>query len=381
MRWPKSPTEADPGVTIRLGIVGGGQLGRMIALSAAPLGVECRFIDPSPEAGARVAAEQLVAAYDDEQALAELAEWSDVITFEFENVPSAALDSIAGLAELAPSPRSLEVGQDRLSEKRMFERLGFGVADYRPVESLDELEIAFGSLAGPAILKTRRLGYDGKGQVRVAGVSELADAWTQVGSVPCVLERMVDFDCEISAIVVRAKNGETVSYPAAENVHRDGILETSVAPATVPEGLRERAAQCAVAIAEELGHVGALAVEFLVAGDQLLINEIAPRVHNSGHWTLDGSGCSQFENHVRAVVGLPLGAVEPARTTTMVNLVGGLPAAAELLAPPGTHLHDYAKAARPGRKLGHVNVVAAEDADEYDRACAQVLALARAAWA
>lgn len=352
----------------------------MLALAAAPLGIECRFIDPSPEAGAAVCAEQQLAAYDDIDALKELAQWSDVVTFEFENVPAAALDSIAALAELAPSPRSLEVGQDRLLEKRLFEQLGFAVAPYRPVGSLDELEVAFSSIAGPAILKTRRLGYDGKGQVRISSDRELADAWSAVGGVPCVLEAMIDFEHEISAIVVRGRDGDLVSYPPAVNVHRDGILETSTVPGG-DDAVPEQATRCAEAIAAELGHVGVLAVEFLVGADGLLINELAPRVHNSGHWTLDGASCSQFENHVRAVLGLPLGAAAPIGSTTMINLVGGLPETAALLALPGVHLHLYDKAPRPGRKLGHANVVARGDADsEYADSVERALELARTAW-
>lgn len=364
----------------RLGIVGGGQLGRMLALSAAPLGIECRFIDPSDAAGARVAAEQIVAEYDDLPALRELAEWSDVITFEFENVSAAALDSIAGLVPLAPSPRSLQVGQDRAVEKQLFDQLGFAVAANRVVGGFDELSAAFDALGGPAILKTRRLGYDGKGQVRISDVGELAAAWDAVAAAPCLLERIVDFDCEISAVVVRAADGTTCSYPPAENVHRDGILETSAVPADLPEELRQRAISWAAAIAEQLGHVGALAVEYFVAGDELLINELAPRVHNSGHWTLDGASCSQFENHVRAVVGLPLGSAEPNRRTLMVNLVGGLPNEEAVLALRGTHLHLYDKSPRPGRKLGHVNLVERGDDADFDARAEQLVALARAAW-
>ncbi|MFT4049532.1 MAG: 5-(carboxyamino)imidazole ribonucleotide synthase [Solirubrobacterales bacterium] len=366
----------------RLGIVGGGQLGRMLALAAAPLGVECRFVDPSPEAGAQVAAEQILAPYDNIDALIQLAEWADAVTFEFENVPAPALEAIAAHAPLAPSPRSLEVSQDRLLEKRLFESLGFPVAPYRAVDSLEELEAALAEIGAPAILKTRRLGYDGKGQARIASADQAEHAWRQMEGAPAILEGMVAFEREISAIVVRAADGTVVAYPPAENAHRDGILHTSTAPAPgASRELSDLAVEHALAIADDLNHVGALCVELFVTGEQLVINEIAPRVHNSGHWTLNGAGSSQFENHVRAVVGLPLGAAAPVVPTVMVNLVGGLPESAELLTVRGAHLHLYDKEPRPGRKVGHVNVVELSGPAEplADRA-AQIAALADAAW-
>lgn len=359
----------------RLGIVGGGQLGRMLALAAAPLGIECRFIDPSPDAGARVAAQQLLAAYDDIDALTELARWADVVTFEFENVPAAALEATEQHAILRPSPRSLEVSQDRLAEKQLFESLGCSVAPYRSIDSLTELQSALVELGTPAILKTRRLGYDGKGQVRISDVDAADEAWNAVGGVASILERVVSFKREVSVIVVRTAEGESLAYPPAENVHRDGILHTSSAPANGVETSHARA------IADALGHVGVLAVEFFDTGSELVVNEIAPRVHNSGHWTLDGAGCSQFENHVRAVTGLPLGSFEPVSPTVMVNFVGGLPDSSEALAVEGTSLHLYDKQPRPGRKLGHANVVelGPEAAPLADRA-ALLAALADANW-
>lgn len=342
----------------RLGIVGGGQLGRMLALAAAPLGIECRFVDPAADAGANVAAEQLLADYDDTAALSELAEWADVVTFEFENVPAAALEAIEPLATLAPSPRSLEVSQDRLTEKQLFESLGLPVGAWRAVGSLEDLAAALEALGAPAILKTRRLGYDGKGQVRIERADEAAAAWEAVGGAPCVLEALVEFERELSAIVVRTADGNALAYPPAENVHRSGILHTSHAPApNASAELGDEAIANALAIAEDLDHVGVLAVEMFVVGDLLLINELAPRVHNSGHWTQNGAATSQFENHVRAVLGLPLGAAQPISETLMVNLVGGIPEADDVLGVAGAHLHLYGKAARSGRKLGHVNVL------------------------
>jgi 5-(carboxyamino)imidazole ribonucleotide synthase len=367
-------------VATKLGIVGGGQLGRMLALEAAPLGIECRFVDPSPDAGAQIAASQIVADYDNIDALIELAEGSDVVTFEFENVPAPALEVIAGHSKLAPSPKSLEVSQDRLSEKQLFESLGFPVAPYRAVDSQDELEAALAEIGAPAILKTRRLGYDGKGQVRVAGVEDAGHAWKSVESEPSILEGLVEFDRELSVVIVRSQDGESVSYPIAENVHDKGILSTSRAPVVGSgDALQLAASERAVAIADALDHVGVLALELFEVGGELVLNEIAPRVHTSGHWTQDGCDVSQFENHVRAVIGLPLGAPGPAKATVMVNLVGGLPASAEILAVPGAHLHLYAKEPRPGRKVGHVNVVdLGGDAESLELRADRVLELARA---
>jgi 5-(carboxyamino)imidazole ribonucleotide synthase len=367
-------------VAARLGIVGGGQLGRMLALAAAPLGVNCSFVDPSPEAGAQVAAHQIEAGYENLDALIELAERSDVVTFEFENVSAPALEAIASHTRLAPSPRSLEVSQDRLLEKQLFESLGLPVAPYRRVDSLEQLESALESIGTPAILKTRRLGYDGKGQVRISDRGEAARAWKSVEAEPCVLEGRVEFDRELSAVVVRAGDGSHVAYPLAENVHRSGILHTSRALVTAPDSqLQTLAAGRAMAIAEELGHVGALALELFDVGGELVLNEIAPRVHNSGHWTIDGCGTSQFENHVRAVVGLPLGDPGPVVPTTMVNLVGGLPPDEEVLAIPGAHLHLYDKQPRPGRKVGHINVVElGASAEPLEQRAARAVALADA---
>jgi 5-(carboxyamino)imidazole ribonucleotide synthase len=363
-------------VAARLGIVGGGQLGRMLALAAAPLGIKCAFVDPSPVAGAQVAADQIEADYENIDALIELSERSDVVTFEFENVSAPALEAIAGHTKVAPTPRSLEVSQDRLLEKHLFESLGLPVAPYRPVESLEQLQIAIEEIGAPAILKTRRLGYDGKGQVRITSTDDADHAWKSVESEPSVLEGHVNFDRELSVVIVRAADGSSMAYPIAENVHHAGILHTSRAPVVADDDpLQASAAERALAIADELGHVGALALELFDVGGELVLNEIAPRVHNSGHWTIDGAGTSQFENHVRAVVGLPLGDIGPVSPTVMVNLVGGLPDDREVLAIPGTHLHLYNKEPRTGRKVGHVNVVGPDSLD--DRA-AQVIALAEA---
>jgi 5-(carboxyamino)imidazole ribonucleotide synthase len=365
---------------VRLGIVGGGQLGRMIALAAAPLGITCSFVDPSPEAGAQIVADQITADFENIDALIELSERSDVITFEFENVSAPALEAIVGHTQVAPSPRSLEVSQDRLLEKQLFESLDFPVAPYRAVETLEQLEAAIEAIGTPAILKTRRLGYDGKGQVRITSPDQAAHAWKSVESEPSVLEGHVDFRRELSVVVVRAADGTCIAYPLAENVHRAGILHTSKAPADrIDSPLQALAVGRAIAIAEKLRHIGALALELFDTKDELILNEIAPRVHNSGHWTMDGCGTSQFENHVRAVVGLPLGLPGPVVATTMVNLVGGIPDSEEVLAIPGTHLHLYDKEPRAGRKVGHVNVVdLGSDAESVEDRAARVVALADA---
>ena len=341
----------------RLGIVGGGQLGRMLALAAANLGVSCTFVDPAPDAGAAVAADQIEAPYDAIDALIELAEKSDVVTFEFENVPAPALDAIESHGRIAPPPQALAASQDRLTEKRLFESLGIGVAPYRNVESLADLEKAVEELGRPAILKTRQFGYDGKGQARIDQATDLGHAWEQVGEAPSVLEAKIDFDREISAIATRSAAGDIVVYPLTENVHRSGILRTSSVPAVGEAELHQQAEAWVTSLLGSLEYVGTLALELFVRDGELVANEFAPRVHNSGHWTIDAAPTSQFENHVRAVLGLPLGAVEPVLPCTMVNLIGGMPSTAEVLAIPGAKLHDYAKVPRPGRKVGHITVV------------------------
>ena len=349
----------------RLGIVGGGQLGRMLALAGANLGVTTRFVDPAPDAGAAVAATQIEAQYDSIDALIELAESSDVVTFEFENVPAPALEAVAAHGRIAPPPQSLAASQDRLTEKQLFDSLAIAVAPYRNVESFNGLEKAVDELGRPAILKTRRLGYDGKGQARIDEQTDLRHAWEQVGEAASVLEAMIDFDRELSVVATRGAGGEVVVYPLTENVHRAGILRTSTVPATGESEHRARAEDWVTKLLEAIDHVGTIALELFVRGDELIANEFAPRVHNSGHWTIDAAPTSQFENHVRAVLGLPLGATRPALPCTMINLIGGMPEAAEVLAIPGAKLHDYAKQPRPGRKIGHITVVpvAGEDHD------------------
>lgn len=341
----------------RVGIVGGGQLGRMLALAGVPLDIACTVIDPSPDAGAAIAARQIVADFDNLDALAELAQSSDVVTFEFENVPAPALEAIARKATIAPPASALEVSQDRLHEKQMFERIGIATAPYAPVDSLAELESAVAAIGLPAILKTRRLGYDGKGQVRIERLSELAHAWESVDHQPSILEGLVKFTRELSVIAVRSSDGETAVYPLTENVHSAGILRRSTAPAPAVEYATSEAAHAySTKLLAELNYVGVLALELFETSNGLIANEFAPRVHNSGHWTIDAAPTSQFENHLRAVLGMPLGETGPAEPCVMLNLIGGAPPEADVIKLPGVHLHMYGKQPRPGRKIGHITV-------------------------
>src|SRR4051794_30115814 len=318
--------------------IGGGQLGRMLALAGLPLGLGFRFLDPSADAPAGELGELIVGAYDDPEALGQLAAGAAVVTYEFENVPVEAVRSLAPL----PPPLALELGQDRLVEKRLFQRLGIPTA-------------RFGSLAEsglPAIVKSRRLGYDGKGQRRVALDEELGEHE--------LAEEIVPFDRELSIIAVRSRSGETRFWPLAENEHRDGILRTSQSPAVAAP--QAGAEELAGRLLDELDYVGVLALELFEVDGGLLANEYAPRVHNTGHWTIDGAVTSQFENHLRAILGLPLGSTDALAPTVMLNLVGAAPASEKLLALPGAHLHLYGKSPRRGRKIGHVTLVGASEA-------------------
>lgn len=350
-----APKAIPPGATI--GMLGGGQLGRYAVIAARVMGYRTIVLEPDPGAPAgAVADEHLIAPYDDDEALARLGDECDVVTTEFENPPSAALDALARRTLVAPSPRAVSIAQDRVAEKAFLSEIGAPVGPYAVVESSD----ADPDVRYPAILKTARLGYDGKGQRRVADASEMRAAWRLLGSVPCVLESTLELDAEISAVVARNETGGFAAYPVAENVHVDGILDTTVVPSSVGPTLEDRAVGLALTIADALEYVGVLAVEFFVVEGDLLVNELAPRPHNSGHWTLDAAATSQFEQQIRAVCGLPLGdaaLVHPA--VSMVNLLGDLwadgePRWVDGLAPD-VALHLYGKVApRPGRKMGHL---------------------------
>ncbi len=347
----------------RVGIVGGGQLGRMLALGGAPLDIRCTVLDPSPDACATQVAPSILGAYDDPTALATLAGVSDVVTYEFENVPVDALRSLEGTIRVAPHPDALETAQDRLAEKTLFERVGLPTAPFAHVDSLDELVTALERIGAPAVLKTRRLGYDGKGQVVVRDPVLAEDAWRSLGEVPSILEGVVDFDRELSIVAVRGGDGDTRVYPLARNEHRGGILRVTRAPAPgVLPATSEVAERLVRSVMADLGYVGVIAIELFQVGEGLLGNELAPRVHNSAHWTIEGAETSQFENHLRAVAGLPLGPIEALGHSAMVNLVGSTPDPASVAAIPGAHLHLYGKQPRPGRKLGHVTVRADDEA-------------------
>jgi 5-(carboxyamino)imidazole ribonucleotide synthase len=346
-----------PGSTI--GILGGGQLGRMLALAAAAMGYRVHVLAPDAELPAGdVAAVVTRADYLDPGALAAFAASVDVVTFEFENVPTAAVAALADLVPVHPGVRSLEIAQDRALEKRFVEGLGGHPAAWRPVDSLADLEVAVAELGTPAILKTRRMGYDGKGQARLREPGDAAAAWAAIGERPAVLEAFVHFTQEFSVLIARGVDGNSVHWPVPHNVHDGGILASSSVPAPAAVLAQADAALAlTLRIAEALGHVGVLACEFFATAEGPRFNEMAPRVHNSGHWTIEGARVSQFENHIRAVCGLPLGTTElTAAAVMMRNLLGDdihdWPA---LLADPRAHLHLYGKSeVKPGRKMGHV---------------------------
>jgi len=346
---------------MKIGVLGAGQLGRMLALAGYPLDFDFVFFDPAPEACAAPLGEHIHAGYDDETALADFCARIDVATYEFENVPARCAAFVAARKPLLPHPRALETGQDRLSEKQLFDALKIAVPPYAAVSSREELDSALRKIGLPCVLKTRRLGYDGKGQAVLRSAADAAAAWDRLGKQALLLEGFVPFEREISCIGVRGRDGATAFYPVAENVHRDGILRTSIPRAGDP--LQHAAEQATRAVMEKLDYVGVLAFEFFVAGGRLLGNEIAPRVHNSGHWTIDGAQCSQFENHLRAIAGLPLGSTAMRGHCAMVNFIGTVPDLAQLAWIEGLHVHLYGKAAKPARKIGHANLTAASESE------------------
>ncbi|MCW2285285.1 5-(carboxyamino)imidazole ribonucleotide synthase [Rhodoblastus acidophilus] len=354
-------TERALAPTAKIGIVGGGQLGRMLALAAARLGLSCHIYSPGEgEPAYEVAAKSTIAPYDDQAALARFAASVDVITYEFENIPAATAEFLQKLKPVRPSPRVLALTQDRLVEKDFVAKLGIGVAPYAQVDDAGALARAVARIGRPSILKTRRFGYDGKGQTTIKEGADLAVAFRSLGGQPSILEGFVPFAMEVSVVAARGLDGEFLAWDVGENVHDNHILDTTTVPARMSPDLLRRATEKAQKIAEALDYVGVLAVEmFLVNGPQgqtLLVNEIAPRVHNSGHWTLDGSVTSQFEQHIRAVCGFPLGSPRAHGPVVMRNLIGDdIKEWRDLLRQPGACLHLYGKTeARPGRKMGHV---------------------------
>ncbi|HEX4591156.1 MAG TPA: 5-(carboxyamino)imidazole ribonucleotide synthase [Gemmataceae bacterium] len=342
---------------MKVGIVGGGQLGRMLALAGIPLGLRFRVLDPVAEAATDPIAERVVGEYDDFAALAEFVRGLDVVTYEFENVPVETVRWLAERVPVYPPPAALEVAQDRIREKQFFVDVRIPVPDFRAVDSRADFDGAIAAIGLPAVLKTRRFGYDGKGQAVIRSAGDAESAWQLLGGRPLILEKLVPFDRELSILAVRGQDGQRAFYPLVENEHRNGILHSSRAPApNVAGGLSQKAERYAAAALDALGYVGVLAIEFFEVNGDLLANEMAPRVHNSGHWTIEGAQTSQFENHLRAVVDWPLGDSSPHGESWMLNLIGCLPDVEAVLGVEFAHLHLYGKAPRPGRKLGHITV-------------------------
>jgi 5-(carboxyamino)imidazole ribonucleotide synthase len=348
---------------MRVGIIGAGQLGQMLGFAARDLGVECRFLDPSDAPPAAACGEVIKRPFDDAEALAELARTCDVVTYEFENVPVEALHRIEDKVPVFPPADALRYSQDRLEEKRVFDRLDIPLPGYRTIDSRDAMVDAVDALGLPCVIKTRRFGYDGKGQFVIRERSDIDDAWEALGGQPLIAEQWIPFDYELSCIGVRNVDGDIAIYPLARNVHVDGILHTSRSPVDAPL-VAERAETYVRRLLTHLDYVGVLALELFVCDDDLLANEFAPRVHNSGHWSIEGSVTSQFENHLRAVMNRSLGSTASIGHAGMINLIGEIPDAARAL-DDGV-LHDYGKSPRPGRKLGHITVTA-ETAVERDR--------------
>jgi len=341
-----------------VGIVGAGQLGRMLALAGYPLGLDFLCLDPARDAPAGQVAPLLRGAFTDRRLLARLARRCEVLTFDWENVSVVHLAAASRQhrARICPPVAALAAGQDRVAEKRLFERLGIPTTRWRAVGSAAALTRAIATVGMPGVLKTRRLGYDGKGQAVVHTAAQAAQAWRTLGGVPLLYEEFVPFDCEVSIIGARSVSGEIAVYPLCGNVHGAGVLRLTRAPFGPPSWQR-RAAGYLRRVLRHFRYTGILTIEFFVQRGRLIANEMAPRVHNSGHWTIEGAVTSQFENHLRAILDLPLGATQPRGFSAMINLIGHLPTRAALLAMPGVHLHDYGKQPRVGRKVGHCTLV------------------------
>lgn len=345
----------------RVGIIGGGQLAQMLAKSVEHLGIKCTVLDPNPDCCARSTCNHIQGNYDCLDALAKLAQVSAVVTYEFENVPSAAAEIVGQHCPIEPNAIALEVAQDRALERTMFSNLNIAVPAYALVDNLDSLDAAIQSVGTPAILKARRLGYDGKGQVLINDPDHARQAFETIGSVPAILDQFVEFTRELSIIATRSRVGEIVYYPLTQNIHRGGILRVSKSPArNVSDAITIQAQSAIKNILEHFDYVGTLAVEFFQIGEgsdaHLVANEIAPRVHNTGHWTIEGAKTSQFENHMRAVMGMGLGSADPVGHSAMVNIIGNEPRPGALEAMPEAHVHMYGKAPRAGRKIGHVTL-------------------------
>lgn len=343
-----------------VGILGGGQLARMMALAGAPLGLRFLVLDTVADACAGQFAPMVVGDYTDRAALEEFASRIDVATFDFENVPAESAQWLTARAPVFPNPRALATAQDRLAEKTLFRELGIPVPPFSAIDTREQLQAAVGELGTPCILKTRRLGYDGKGQFRIKSPGDVDAAWDALGpqapKVGLILEGFVAFQRELSVVAVRGRDGEFRAWPLTENWHVDGVLSASLAPAQVDDALRATALSHARKLAEALDYVGVFALELFCRDGELLANEMAPRVHNSGHWTIEGSETSQFQNHLRAVLGMPLGDTRMVGHACMLNWIGAMPDAEPMLREAGGHWHDYGKQPREGRKVGHATL-------------------------
>ena len=342
---------------LRIGILGGGQLGRMLGLAGIPLGYRFVFLDPAADACAAVAGELVQAGFSDAGAAQDLAALVDVATFDFENVPESTARALAEVCPLYPAPNALGAGQDRLVENSLLIGLGIPVPAFHKVSSRTDLLEGLEVLGYPAVLKTRRLGYDGKGQAILRDQEDLERTWQKLGDSALILESFVPFEAECSLVAVRGLDGETRTWPLIRNVHSNGILKLSL-PGVFDESLQSRAAEYMQTLLEHFDYTGVLTVEFFLLHGELLVNEFAPRVHNSGHWTIEGATCSQFENHLRAISGLPLGDTDMKAWSMMFNWIGEMPDQKKAMAVPGLHWHDYGKLPRPGRKIGHATLTA-----------------------
>jgi 5-(carboxyamino)imidazole ribonucleotide synthase len=362
-----------------IGIVGAGQLGRMMALAGYPLGFDFLFLDGDKQTPGGQVGPILQGALDDRDLLGQLSQRCEVLTFDWENIPVEALEGLPGKARIAPPLRALAAAQDRLSEKRTFELLGIATTRYAAVDSRQALELAVKTIGLPGVLKTRRMGYDGKGQFVLRQPADLDRAWEALGKTPLLYENLVPFDAEISIIAARRDGGEIAFYPLNLNVHRDGILRLTRAPYG-NAALTRQAQRAARRVLEHFKYVGVLTIEFFVKRGKLVANEMAPRVHNSGHWTIEGAETSQFENHLRAIAGLPLGSTKARGHSAMINLVGEMPTRDALLAQPAVHWHDYGKSPRPGRKLGHVTICDNTTKSRDRRAYKVLSTVDRATW-
>lgn len=348
---------------MKVGILGAGQLARMMVLAGTPLGLNFRLFDPAADACAGALSALTLGSFHDTQALSQFAELCDVLTFDFENVPASTLEVLESTHRIVPNSRALAMTQDRLIEKQSCAELGIPVVRHAAVNSARQLADAIAEVGVPGILKTRRLGYDGKGQFRIRTAADAEAAFNALHQAPCVYERWVPFERELSLLTVRARDGSLGFYPLVENIHEHGILSVSIAPAQVDSGLTASARGYAKRVAEHFEYVGVFALEFFQIDGALVLNEMAPRVHNSGHWSIEGARTSQFENHLRALADLPLGDTQAIGVSLMLNWVGNLPSRAAALTVPGLHWHEYGKLPREGRKLGHATLCAADLAE------------------